>query len=79
MLELQQAIKAEDATFQAREVAEVQETLDDFLKLASTKYDVKKYKKPVALTDAEQFGIFGCQFYGKVRAEGSNKCIEQTP
>ena len=75
ILELRQAIAEEKADFQAKEVGEVQETLEDFLKLASSKYAVTSYNTPSKqMTDAEMFGPFGCEFWGKKRVEGSNKC-----
>ena len=73
--ELSQAIIAQKAEFQAREVQEVQETLADFLKLASMKYDVQPYIPVRPLSDAELFGPLGCEFWGKKRVVGSNQCI----
>lgn len=74
MLELAQAIDSGKADAQAREVEEVQETLADFLKLASSKYSVEPYTPPRPLTDAELFGPLGCEFWGKERVPGSNQC-----
>jgi regulator of protease activity HflC (stomatin/prohibitin superfamily) len=75
MLELSQAINAQSAEQQAREVKEVQETLDEFLQLASSKYKFKPYVPSVAMSDADMFGPFGCEFWGKVRKPESNKCV----
>jgi hypothetical protein len=75
--ELTQAIQAMKAESQEREVEEVQETLAEFLKLASTKYNVTPYVSPRPLSDAELFGPLGCEFWGKKRVEGSNACIEK--
>mmetsp|Transcript_12698 Transcript_12698/g.21255 ORF Transcript_12698/g.21255 Transcript_12698/m.21255 type:complete len:262 (+) Transcript_12698:83-868(+) len=77
ILELGQAIEAQKADFQAKEVEEVQETLGVFLKLASTKYEVKPFIPSRPLTDAELFGPLGCEFWGKVRIEGSNQCTDK--
>jgi hypothetical protein len=57
-----------------KEVAEVQETLAEFLMLASSKYDVKPFMPPRPMTDKEFFGVFGCEYWGKKRIEGTNKC-----
>jgi len=73
--ELTQAINVQKADFQAREVQEVQETLADFLKLASTKYTVQPYIPIRPLSDSELFGPLGCEFWGKKRVVGSNQCI----
>jgi len=72
--ELTQAIQSMQAPAQEREVAEVQETLADFLKLAATKYVITPYVAPRPLSDAELFGPLGCEFWGKKRIEGSNAC-----
>lgn len=72
--ELTQAIQSMQAPAQEREVAEVQETLADFLKLASSKYTIAAYVAPRPLSDAELFGPLGCEFWGKKRVEGSNAC-----
>ena len=74
ILELQQAIESQKAESQAREVEEVQETLAEFLKLASSKYEVKPYIPTRPITDAELFGPLGCEFWGKKRVPGSNSC-----
>lgn len=63
MIELRQAIKEQKVDFQAREVSEVQETLADFLKIASEKYEVKPYIPIRPLSDAELFGPLGCEFW----------------
>jgi hypothetical protein len=74
ILELNQAIQEMKAASQAKEVEEVQETLAEFLKLASSQYEVKPYIPTRALTDAELFGPLGCEFWGKKRVPGSNAC-----
>lgn len=51
ILELQQAINEQKAESQAREVEEVQETLAEFLLLASKKYEVTPYKPSRPLSD----------------------------
>lgn len=76
ILELTDAIRAERMDRQTKEVEEVQETLTDFLKLASTKYEVKLYSKPQTLSDAQLYGPMGCEYWGKHRASGSNLCAE---
>jgi hypothetical protein len=74
IIELTQAIKEMKAESQAREVEEVQETLAEFLKLASTKYNVAPYRPTRPLSDAELYGPLGCEFWGKKRVPGSNAC-----
>lgn len=74
ILELAQAIKDGKAQSQFKEVEEVQETLQEYLKLASTKYTVPAFVPPRPFTDAEFFGPFGCEYWGKRRVEGTNKC-----
>jgi len=76
ILELEDAIRAQKADAQAREVQEVKETLDEFLKIAATvpSLSVPFYQTPKPASDAELFGPFGCQFYGKSRVPGSNAC-----
>lgn len=77
--ELRQAITSMKAEDQAREVEEVQETLAEFLKLASAKYELQRYTARRPLTEAEYMGPLGCEFWGKKRVEGSNACIEIQP
>ena len=60
----------------AKEVEEIQETLADYLKICARNYNVQFFTPSRPLTDAEIFGPLGCGFYGKVRAPGSNNCIE---
>jgi hypothetical protein len=74
IIELTLAIKSEKAEEQAKEVEEVQETLAEFLKLASDKYKVVPYAPARPLTDKDYMGPLGCEFWGKKRIEGSNKC-----
>lgn len=74
ILELTQAIKETKAESQFKEVEEVQETLTEYLKLASSKYIVAAFVPPRPFTDAEFFGPFGCEYWGKKRVEGTNKC-----
>ena len=74
ILELTQAIKELKADKQAKEVAEVQETLDEYLKLASSKYTVSTFVPSKPYTDLQFFGPFGCEYYGKKRVEGTNVC-----
>ena len=79
ILELDAAIKTQKAEGMRKEVEEVQETLAEFLKLASTgKYDVARYIPSRPLTDKEYLGPLGCEFWGKVRVEGSNACTNPT-
>jgi hypothetical protein len=78
ILELSQAIKEQKSAFEAREVEEVQETMAEFLKLSSSKYKVDPYTPTRPLSDAELFGPLGCEFWGKVRAQGSNACVDKT-
>ena len=75
--ELTQAITEMKAPSQLREAEEVQETLAEYLKLASAdgKYSVQPYVPTRVLTDAELFGPLGCEFWGKKRVPGSNACI----
>lgn len=75
-LELKAAIKSLKSEEQLKEVEEVWETLQEFLKLASTKYKVTQYVDIKQISDADLYGPFGCGFYGKKRAEGSNACVE---
>jgi len=79
MIELKQAIAEMKAENQAREVEEVQETLAEFLKLASTKYLVANFVPTRPLSDSELFGPLGCEFWGKKRVPGSNACQDPTP
>jgi hypothetical protein len=74
ILELSQAINEQSAGNQAKEVEEIQETLADFLKLASSTYKVEPYIPPRPLTDKEFFGPLGCEFWGRQRMPGSNQC-----
>lgn len=74
ILELREAIRSQKAEAQAREVQEVQETLAEFLLLASKKYEVTPYIPIRPLTDKELYGPFGCEFWGKKRVPGSNAC-----
>jgi hypothetical protein len=74
--ELAEAIRKTNADDEAREVEEVQETLDEFLQLAALKYQVEQFSASKPLSDKELFGPFGCEFWGKKRAEGSNKCTD---
>lgn len=74
ILELTQAIKEGKAPSQFKEVEEVSETLAEYLKLASSKYTVTAFIAPRPFTDAEFFGPFGCEYWGKKRVEGTNKC-----
>jgi hypothetical protein len=74
LLELEQAIREQKAESQAKEVAEIQETLAEFLLLCSAKYEVTPYVPTRALTDKELFGPLGCEFWGKKRVQGSNAC-----
>lgn len=76
IFELTQAIDEMKATNQLKELEEVQETLAEFLKLASSKYQIKPFIPSRPLTDAELFGPLGCEFWGKKRVPGSNACIE---
>ena len=57
-----------------KESLEVQETLQEFLKLASAKFDVTLYVEPARISDKDLFGPLGCEFYGKTRIPGSNAC-----
>lgn len=77
--ELSQAITEQKASSQEREVEEVQETLAEFLKLASTipSVTVTPYVPPRPLTEKDYLGPLGCEFWGKVKATGSNACIEK--
>lgn len=79
ILELTQAISQISAKEQLKEVEEVEETLEEFLTLASSKYKVPDFLPFKPLGDKELFGPLGCEFYGKKRVEGSNACeaIEQ--
>ena len=79
ILELVQAVKDGKAQSQFKEVEEVQETLQEFLKLASIKYTVAAFVPPRPFTDAEFFGPFGCEYWGKRRVEGTNKCEAINP
>lgn len=76
ILELQQAITEQKAESQAREVEEVQETLAEFLVLASQKYEVQPYIPVRPLSDKELYGPLGCEFWGKKRVPGSNACAD---
>jgi len=74
ILELTEAIDKQVASEQAKEVEEVQETLAEYLKIASAKYNVNRYIPIRPLSDAELFGPLGCEFWGKKRVPGSNAC-----
>eukprot|EP01041_Mallomonas_annulata_P010323 gene10323-21542_t len=78
MLELSQAINGRKVDDQKREVEEVVETLEEFLALASAKYNVPPLPLSRPLTDSELFGPLGCEFWGKERVPGSNACTEKT-
>lgn len=75
-LELKEAIKSMKADEQLKEVKEVEETLIEFLNLASQKYRVRPYVDVGQVSDKDLYGPLGCEFWGKVRAEGSNACID---
>lgn len=77
IIELQQAIKELKFEAQAREVEEIQETLGEFLKLASTKYTIQSFTPTRPLSDSELFGPLGCEFWGKKRVPGSNACADK--
>lgn len=77
ILELQQAIQSEKASEQEKEVEEVRETLADFLKIASRKYEFQPYAPNRPLTEKDIFGPLGCEFWGKSRIPGSNKCEDR--
>lgn len=77
IFELQSAIKLENAKEQEKEVEEVQETLADFLRIASQKYEVTPYM-PNRSTEKDLFGPLSCEYWGKVRVAGSNKCEDVT-
>lgn len=81
ILELQQAIQSQSSSDQEREVEEVQDTLNEFLKLAATnqKYHVDVFTPTRPLTEKELLGPFGCDFWGKKRIEGTNTCVDKTP
>jgi len=72
--ELSVAVKQMSSKDQAREVEEVKDTLEEFLQLASSKYEVDPYVPSRFLTDKELFGPLGCEFWGKRRVIGSNAC-----
>jgi hypothetical protein len=76
LLELKQAITEMSVTSQAREVEEIQETLAEFLKLASSKYNVTPFVSSRPLSDSELFGPLSCEFWGKKRLPGSNTCVD---
>jgi hypothetical protein len=76
LLELKQAIAEMTATSQAREVEEIQETLAEFLKLASSKYNVTPFVPSRPLKESELFGPFSCEFWGRTRLPGSNTCVD---
>jgi hypothetical protein len=76
ILELQQAIVSQEASSQAKEVEEVQETLNEFLQLVGKQYEVGQFQPLRPATDKDLFGPLGCEFWGKKRAEGSNACVE---
>ena len=75
MAELKQAISKMNSKQEAQEVEEVQETLADFLKLASAKYEVTPYIPVRPLSDKELYGPLGCEWWGKARVPGSNACV----
>ena len=71
----------EDSTYHLRKrrvkVEEVFETLNEFLDLASKKYEVQRYVDVKQISDKDLYGPLGCEFWGKDRAEGSNACVEK--
>lgn len=79
LLELAQACAAGDAKEQLEEMEEVQETLDDFLKLAATKYTVPEMLLGRAATSVEYYSIFGCEFWGLKNKPDSNVCEPKGP
>ena len=62
-LELKAAIKSQRADEQLKEVEEVLETLNEFLELASKKYDVKMYVDVKQISDKDLYGPLGCEFW----------------
>eukprot|EP01031_Cornospumella_fuschlensis_P023229 gene23229-28215_t len=91
LLELQQAIQSQNAVDQRKEVEEVLETLTEYLGLVKLGgYEVQEYVQPGAglsggmgesgkplANDKELFGPLSCEWWGKVRVEGSNACTEK--
>lgn len=103
ILELQQAIQAQNAVDQRKEVQEVLETLTEYLGLVKQGgYEVQEYIRPgkavknaynegkdasngseddgdmkAVPNDKELFGPLSCEWWGKVRVEGSNACTEK--
>ncbi|KAG5185902.1 hypothetical protein JKP88DRAFT_207569 [Tribonema minus] len=74
LLELTAACTAQNAGEQLKETEEVQETLEEFLKLAGTKYKIPTYAPPRSATPAEYYGAFGCEAWGQKRMPNSNSC-----
>ncbi|CAM9375610.1 unnamed protein product, partial [Hapterophycus canaliculatus] len=62
LLELEMACGTKNAKEQLQEVEEVRETLDEFIALAKTRYEIKIPQ--LEAPDGDQLGIFGCSFYG---------------
>eukprot|EP00903_Cladosiphon_okamuranus_P014346 g13320.t1 len=73
LLELEMACGTKDAKEQLQEVEEVRETLDEFIALAKTRYEIPTPEVPSA-PEGDTLGIFGCSFYGMKRTDGSNLC-----
>ncbi|CAM9731474.1 unnamed protein product [Ectocarpus sp. 4 AP-2014] len=73
LLELKAACGTKDAKEQLEEVQEVRETLDEFIALAKTRYEIAPLD-PEGAPDGDQLGIFGCSFYGMKRTDGSSRC-----
>ncbi|CAM9097550.1 unnamed protein product [Pylaiella littoralis] len=73
LLELEMACGTKNAKEQLQEVQEVRETLDEFIALAKTRYNIKPLDVPGA-PEGDQLGIFGCSFYGMKRTDDSSLC-----
>ena len=78
ILELEEAIKTQQAKSELKEVEEVSETLSEFLKLGkSAKLEVEPFVPTRPLSDKDLFGPLGCEWWGRERILGSNSCAPE--
>lgn len=76
-LELDTAITKKDAKEQLEEMTEAADTMNEFLTLAADKYTVPKIYifDPSGYKPERDYGPFACEFWGRERLAGSNKCV----
>lgn len=76
-IELDAAIAKKDAKEQLEEITEAADTINEFLTLAANKYTVPEIYvfNPSGYKPEKDYGPFACEFWGRERLAGSNKCV----